>query len=129
MGKSASGDAGAGTDLQRTTKVGSYEPNSFGLYDMHGNVIEAVSDLYSADYYSISPVDDPQGPDSGDFGIGRGGGWNNPGVPSAYRFTGPRTTISEEVGFRVVCQFPTTASGATASRSGRPVFKAQQTIR
>ncbi len=47
--------------MRRTVPVGSYPPNSFGLFDMHGNVWEWCSDWYSRDYYQNSPVDDPPG--------------------------------------------------------------------
>jgi formylglycine-generating enzyme required for sulfatase activity len=43
------------------TKVGSYKPNAFGLYDMHGNVSEWCSDLSAYGYYAMSPRDDPPG--------------------------------------------------------------------
>jgi formylglycine-generating enzyme required for sulfatase activity len=55
--------------------VGSFSPNAFGLYDMHGNVFQWCSDWYSEDYYAKSPVDDPTGPDSGDLRVRRGGNW------------------------------------------------------
>ncbi len=48
--------------LGRTCKVGSYKPNGFGLYDMHGNVDEWCSDWYEKDYYQKSPLRDPTGP-------------------------------------------------------------------
>ncbi len=56
---------------------GSYAPNGYGLYDMNGNVWEFVNDCYQADYFSISPVNDPQGPSqsSCDTRILRGGAW------------------------------------------------------
>src|SRR5207302_1481786 len=62
--------------LQRTCKVGSYRPNAFGLYDMHGNVWEWCSDWFDEDYYKNSPRKDPRGPDIGEYRVMRGGSWN-----------------------------------------------------
>jgi formylglycine-generating enzyme required for sulfatase activity len=59
--------------LERTCKVGSYKPNSFGLYDMHGNVAEWCSDWYGLDYYGKSPAKDPTGPATGQERVYRGG--------------------------------------------------------
>jgi formylglycine-generating enzyme required for sulfatase activity len=43
-------------------KVGSFKPNAWGLFDMHGNVWEYCADHYQAGYYANSPRRDPRGP-------------------------------------------------------------------
>jgi formylglycine-generating enzyme required for sulfatase activity len=60
-----------------TVPVRTYPPNGYGLYDMAGNVNEWVFDFYDANYYAISPHDNPTGPEDGKFHVIRGGGWHS----------------------------------------------------
>lgn len=57
----------------RTHPVGGKEPNSFGVYDLAGNVAEWCSDWYDAGYYRESPPGNPPGPSGGRRRCVRGG--------------------------------------------------------
>ena len=57
-------------------EVGQKRPNSFGLYDMLGNVWEWVNDWWDPRYYVNSPAQDPTGPTSGTERLLRGGPWD-----------------------------------------------------
>jgi formylglycine-generating enzyme required for sulfatase activity len=86
-----------------TAPVGQYNPNAFGLYDMHGNVWEWCSDGYAADYYKQRQVDDPQGISNASLRVYRGGGYGTfaPVVRSARRITQPPGYRDGNVGFRL----------------------------
>ena len=73
------GGAKNGVYREKTMPVGSFPPNAWGLYDMHGNVWELCSDWYDPDYYRSrpNPDNDPRGPSDGSFRVERGGAWRN----------------------------------------------------
>lgn len=87
-----------------TSPVGSFAPNAWGLYDMHGNAWEWTSDWHADDYYAKSPVDDPQGPADGQVRVRRGGSWHTWGLYArcAYRNWNAPDTRYTLVGMRLV---------------------------
>src|SRR5262249_49343065 len=93
-------DAEKGIYLAHPTEVGSYRPNAFGLYDVHGNVWEWCHDFYAQDPYRRVPRLDPRGPDEGTYRLLRGGSWKNEGyyLRSSHRGW---STADERIGFRV----------------------------
>lgn len=85
-----------------TAPVGSFQPNRYGLFDMHGNVLEWVSDWWGAP--SPGSSINPTGPKNGDFRIAKGGAWGD--TPEklriAYRFHDSPDQRFAGLGFRVV---------------------------
>ena len=90
---------------KRTHPVGLKRPNAWGLRDMHGNVLEWVSDIYSSRPYVAGTVTDPKGPTGyGSYRVQRGGSWSSAasGCRSAKRLERYRTSHYSDVGFRIV---------------------------
>jgi formylglycine-generating enzyme required for sulfatase activity len=94
-------------ELHRTEKVGSYPANNFGLFDMHGNVLEWCWDGYRADYEklpSINPVEER----SNGRRILKGGSWYgyNFDCRSGNRFYFWDDFHYMDCGFRIVVMLP-----------------------
>jgi sulfatase modifying factor 1 len=89
---------------QYTHQVGLKNPNAFGLYDMHGNVLQWCHDYFEEDYYKQSPAKDPTGPTSGSSRVLRGGSWVNSSrdARSADRGRNVAGYRRGNVGFRLV---------------------------
>ncbi len=116
-GNSPYGTQTNGPHLGRTTAVGSYPPNSLGLYDMHGNVREWCVDKYDGKLYetrgrsSDNPINLPIDDDPSDvyLMVTRGGSWGGPGrfgtgivySRSASRLPEPPIQLDADLGFRV----------------------------
>jgi formylglycine-generating enzyme required for sulfatase activity len=88
-----------------TAPVGSFQPNAFGLYDMHGNAWEWCQDVYDYEGYEKSDVVDPLRTGVAGAHVFRGGGFDNwPGfLRAADRYSSHSPEIRTEWGgFRVV---------------------------
>ena len=111
------GDGPKGGYREQTTDVGSFSPNIFGLYNMHGNVLEWCQDHWH-DNYEGAPIDGSAWTEGGDDSrlVQRGGTWR--AYPQFCR-SASRYGVSPDndfylTGFRVVCRAPRTLQAKTS---------------
>ena len=91
----------AGNSSEKTHPVGQKEPNTWGLYDMHGNILEWTHDGFSD--YSAEPQANPTGPDKAEYCVLRGGSWFStaPYCTSTFRINDKTNRTSYFTGFRI----------------------------
>ena len=99
-------DSSLDDNYQHTAPVGSFPSgkSGYGAYDMAGNVWEWGLDWWGSDYYADSPVQNPTGPETGDFRVIRGGSWFDflEGAKTPYRMYFRPQGASADIGFRCV---------------------------
>ena len=113
--------------VEHTLAVDSYDANSYGLYNMHGNVGEWVWDWYGA--YSGDAVN-PTGAEEGHYKVVRGGGWNDfpKHIRSAYRSAYPADAPLYSIGIRVVRNAAAGNGSVKSVNDAKPNEKAKKTL-
>jgi len=98
------GCVGALTDV--TKYVDGASP--YGVLDMAGNVLEWVNDFYGEFYYDSASAENPTGPESGEFRVVRGSGFETDyeQISSAVRHYAGNAWHNRDLGFRCVVQQP-----------------------
>ncbi len=103
-GNNPYGGVPKGQYRKETTPVDSFSPNTFGLYDMHGNVWEWCEDVWHENYNGAPTDGSAWVAGGGEYRLLRGGSWNDSAVwcRAAYRFEYTPDSRHDNVGLRVV---------------------------
>jgi formylglycine-generating enzyme required for sulfatase activity len=105
IGKGNANCIGCGSkwDNSETAPVGSFNPNSFGVFDMHGNVWKWVENCYRDSLHGIAPVASARTARSCSHRVVRGGGWSSApsNLRSAYRDGWPADVRYHGLGIRI----------------------------
>jgi formylglycine-generating enzyme required for sulfatase activity len=119
-----------GKNPGKTMRVGSFSPNAWGLYDMHGNVYEWVRDWFG--YYPAGSETDPEGPSSGSNRVIRSGSWSDEAghCRSAYRHNFALGGRDSSTGFRLLAMMkrPPQPSARETARDGRFIAYGNETV-
>lgn len=95
----------ANNQIGTTTPVDEYDDGRsfYGVWDMAGNVYEWCWDYYDAAYYSKRPTTDPQGPESGQERVIRGGSYQETrsALRTTHRVGASEVTTRDNIGFRL----------------------------
>ncbi len=113
--------------LSHTVAVDSYDANSYGLYNMHGNVGEWIWDWYGE--YPGDAVN-PTGSELGHYKVVRGGGWNDfpKHIRSAYRSAYPADAPLYSIGIRVARNAAAGSGSVKSVNAAKPNEKANKTL-
>jgi formylglycine-generating enzyme required for sulfatase activity len=93
----------AGKNRKNTVEVGSFGANQFGLYDMHGNVLEWVEDCYKDSYQGASDDGSARQDNADCYRVYRGGSWGSDPqfLRSASRYSKSPFNRNYFLGFRL----------------------------